>query len=768
MSFASASIRYRPLRIGFLVREGSIEDLVKAAGINSVLWGGIFNPLIPIRTEGDNSFAEQLVEFFSVDILCGLNSASEISDFRGKYPFMQDPRQYADKIFFQEAVSKKLVPGVLDIENLVRLYWYEKFKAKSSDFKSDFLHAEWAIDDPLAKVLALQYGFFPDMNFRCDYRKAFTIGLRAQEIKIDPADNLVATAGRRGPLEATRCELREYRPVRHFGSDGLYIGDSARFDDLLYFWNVRATGADVIFLAKDYLERMMPVAREHLDYLDGLPSQFPGTLNRLTFYHRIDDLEIMKTMTSELAGKMTFRRGLDRGSWSGSKLQPGCPSFRSQGISLHIDKADSGYGIHVNLPPMNFLGVDSDGAEIERQQLVVSIDYYGSEYNHPGYTLKLPRLTQLAEFYSNQVSWEPWPLRVEHGSLSKIICPRDHSITLHPISTQVLVEKLFEAAGIVPKMSRAGLMASKIIEKMSGLEGARVLKVKGVRMLLERGTPEASVTRGEATKTIFDNDFKKHEGLFIEEREESRLTADAVFNYLLKENYFRAGLELVCEHCKLVSWLSLKNIDDRWTCEYCGGSGQTGCQLKSRGDWKFRKSGLFSKGNHQEGAIPVLLTLLALKRVCDNNDFLYSASLELQGDGINCETDLVFVRTISFEGIEIAVGECKSVGGIITRDDCDKLKAVSKKLAGLKSGTKAYTIFSKAADVFSPEEILLFEEFSKDINLILFTNRELEPYHPYWLTGEGENDVPENYPHSLADICKNSHARYLKAQGIHP
>jgi hypothetical protein len=46
----------------------------------------------------------------------------------------------------------------------------------------------------------------------------------------------------------------------------------------------------------------------------------------------------------------------------------------------------------------------------------------------------------------------------------------------------------------------------------------------------------------------------------------------------------------------------------------------------------------------------------------------------------------------------------------------------------------------------------------------LFTNRELELYHPYWLeNGEIEDDIVEKYPHSLADLSRNSHARYLRA-----
>ena len=67
MAFTRTAVKYKPLRVGF-VREGHIEDIVEAAGINSILWGGIHNPIIPI-SEGDNKFAGTASRSLSVDIL---------------------------------------------------------------------------------------------------------------------------------------------------------------------------------------------------------------------------------------------------------------------------------------------------------------------------------------------------------------------------------------------------------------------------------------------------------------------------------------------------------------------------------------------------------------------------------------------------------------------------------------------------------------------------------------------------------------------------
>jgi hypothetical protein len=768
MAFSGASVKYKPLRVGFLVREGSIDDVVKAAGINSVLWGGIYNPLIPIAVTGDNAYAKQLMELFSVDLLYPVTETPEIQAFQKEYPYLRDPGHYAEKIFYDDWQSKKQIAGLLDSKNIVDLYWSKEFNNKPSGYKSNFLMAKWEAADPLANAFSLQFGFYPDMNFKWDYENAFIKGLCAQEQKISPVDKLTMNPIKSyGPIDLTGCELRGYGTGVRYNGNGLYIGDSDNFTDLLTFWNIRASDIQLVFLAKNQLERSLPFAQAYLDHLNSRPNRNPQIEDYLTFYHTFENPELMKEIGDQLKSKKRFAwHHVTEHSWNGMNIQPAYQVFKWQSTSTHIEKTDSGYVVNVKLPPMNFL-VDEDNIDLSHQQLGVILSPYGGEYNYPGHTLKLPHIRALSEFYSREVVFDPWSLRIEHDGFSKIIKPNEDSVSLYLILKQKLVEKLFETVGIEAKTSQPGLIARKIIEKIGGIEDVRVLKIKGVRMILEHGGAETPITRGEATKIIHENDFEKHKRLYIESREKPDLDSTSVFDYLLKKNYFRAGLELVCEHCKLDNWLSLKNIDDQWACEYCGGMNQTSIHLKNRGDWKFRKSGLFAKDNHQEGAIPVLLTLLTLSRVIDRSDLTYTTALELRGAGINCETDLFVMQENRRDALEIGIGECKSEGGKITKDDCDKLKTAATKLRGLRSDTEVYIIFSKTSDNFLSEEIELFKELSKNERLVLFTNRELELYHPYWLEGgEIEKDVPERYPHSLSDLNRNSHARYLNTNPL--
>jgi len=145
----------------------------------------------------------------------------------------------------------------------------------------------------------------------------------------------------------------------------------------------------------------------------------------------------------------------------------------------------------------------------------------------------------------------------------------------------------------------------------------------------------------------------------------------------------------------LESWLSLRQIDDDWICEYCGHKNTTSLHIRDRGDWRFRKSGLLAKDNNQEGAIPVLLSQLVLRRLLDREGVLRMTSVKVTGSLPDCEIDFMYVHHRRGK-IEWALGEAKSAGGAIEADDVAHMKAVATQLKTI--GVTPYLVFAKTAD----------------------------------------------------------------------
>ena len=129
---------------------------------------------------------------------------------------------------------------------------------------------------------------------------------------------------------------------------------------------------------------------------------------------------------------------------------------------------------------------------------------------------------------------------------------------------------------------------------------------------------------------------------------------------------------------------------------YCGRQFNVTSQLRD-GAWAYRRSGLFGReGIHQQGAIPVALTLQQIDSIL-HWEMVFVTSMAVEPAGANimpCETDLVIVSEKgSYDDlVGIAIGECKGRGEI-TEEDIRKLKQVAD--AFPKDRVRAYIVFSK-------------------------------------------------------------------------
>lgn len=230
---------------------------------------------------------------------------------------------------------------------------------------------------------------------------------------------------------------------------------------------------------------------------------------------------------------------------------------------------------------------------------------------------------------------------------------------------------------------------------------------------------------------------------------------------------FRAGLKLSCPNCDLDFWLSIDNIGTEVACEYCGRQFNVTPQLRDR-DWAYRRSGLFGRDDHQEGGIPVVLTLQQLDTILH----LSMKSIYTTGQNISfkdgtekpCETDLVLMTRNRSGDMELVIGECKSNADISDADlrkDLDNLMKVAKAFSA--SRINVYVLFSKTAD-FTDSELTLFRDAYKSHHcpLILLSRRELELYEIYgWI--EKKDAGKRIHVSAIEDLVSATVQIYLKS-----
>jgi len=771
MATSTFSIKYRPIKIGFLVREGKIEDIVKACELNTLLWGGVYNPLIPVSEDVD--FAKQLIRLFNVDILFAVSNTPEIEALLKEYEYLKSPHYFNREILYKDWHSKKQVLGYLDVIHIIDFYWKKEFKNKPKRFRSTCVLVDWRKEDSLHNLFTVVFGRFPkDLNLKYDYRNAFLKGLKARRVILknteDVNENLSQSVY---PLALTRDRLRGYDGG--FPEHGIYIGDPNSFDDLISFWNLRASGLDLQFLPINS-RRLDSFVRQHLSLLDKMPNRNPNIEDLICIYSsdREDAKTLLKTFKTK---KSKVYCQVDKIIWNGLNIKPISYYFNFSQVLGNVDQRFGKYSVSIALPEKP---VKNDNRNFDSQDIVVVIEPI-TEFEYPEHTLKLPFIQELNEFYSRQVVFDPWKLRVDKNGIGLIQRFSDNVVNLYPVQNIKLIEKIFDYVGIQAQMSQAGRLAYWIIHQMQEhdpLEACRVFKIRGVRALIRGISTRKSIKWKQALKIIGSNHFNKFKRLFIESRREPELTPVDVWNYLIKKRIFAPTIlrkesisttkkPFKCARCGLKSKIPCSTFSKEWKCGFCGynhylpqfiGEVFKKNELEA---WNFKKSRLFAKDNNQEGAIPVILTLLQIKRCFHNSNFVFSPSLQLiPKNGNPCETDLVVLNYGREEKIEIGIGECKSEAGKIDEKDITNLKKIREHFES--KGLRCYLIFSKTADGFTKDEIELLKKLKKEnIYPILFTNKELEPYEPY--EEYRGSDLPRQYAFTLQDMAINSLHIYL-------
>jgi len=106
--------RYRPVRIGWCVQDGNVEDLRKALRLTHTLWGGRFNPIIPL---GDFELARALIRVFRVDCLYWFSQSGESDAIRAEFKHLLWPG-FEKELFIQG--SRGAMATFLDVFHPVR------------------------------------------------------------------------------------------------------------------------------------------------------------------------------------------------------------------------------------------------------------------------------------------------------------------------------------------------------------------------------------------------------------------------------------------------------------------------------------------------------------------------------------------------------------------------------------------------------------------------------------------------------------------------
>jgi len=694
------------------------------------IWGGRFCPIIPV----DNSArARQLVETFDVDALFPMTDDALIQQFLSAFSFRSWP--FFHQQFWVES-GGYLRPQLLSVEHPLRFFSSSEGRLRRNN--SPAVLFDWEDTDPLSLWFSAAIGKYPQApsgipDFRRMYLDAFT-PLRL-EIK---RDSQAREPGAITPNTISSFDL--YLDQSNQGA-GVYVSEKSDFANVVNFWNLRASGPELSFYVVSESARL-----QNSDVAE-LMRQSPSLRGELTVFSQESSL------VDSLGLRNVYWLKVDSSEWRFPST--GQLEFRSARRRSTLASID-----YKQLPPRIALPMPekpcSDEHGFYSEHLIANVSSYGHIFEEGDYVFPPPPVKPLNDYFSREILFGSDKIRVSGNGAGFVVGVTDELLQFNALTTLDFFQKMFALVGIKLERSRPGLIAHRLLKQMGGLQGCRVFKIPGVRDLIEKYKPRDSFVYSDAILTIRGTGgtgFQPHETLYLEPRKEKRLKPEDAFEFLLKKGVFRAGLELICPHCELPFWKHIDSCETLMPCDLCGNVFNITPQLRHRGDWRFRRSGLFGSDDNQGGSIPVGLTLQQLDtilRYSHGGPIAYSTSVLLEPTGAaidSCEADFIISSTTARGDVEVAIAECKSKDEISEKDVAN-LSKVAKSLAA--HGFHAYMIFSKTG-TFSVEEVNRCKQLGSwdHGGVILLSGRELEPYDIYQYS---EGKLEKQYANSFSDL----------------
>lgn len=261
----TANIRIRPIRFGFLVDPKDSSALRSVFQLNTVLWGGVYNFIIPVFTRTPPRYREQylktpparglingLVEAFQPDFLIetkpGLGTGIRFDTNR-----IIPMRQFASR-----DDQERCAYGI-DIRTVCGALYDDMFRfVQRHPPKVVLPHIS---EQRYELLLAATYGEFPTTGVFADCVKHYRGALDATVERVDPTDfHRFFQPEYLFPLRIGNHELETTRKGWTPDPQLFYMDEKSSYD-LIEFWNLRAIGWRIKPLPSSLADNLKDSAR---------------------------------------------------------------------------------------------------------------------------------------------------------------------------------------------------------------------------------------------------------------------------------------------------------------------------------------------------------------------------------------------------------------------------------------------------------------------------------------------------------------------------
>ncbi len=672
--------------------------------------------------------------------------------------------------FINQTTKHKSLPKGVDLAYVVQHLWENEIRYITQETNIISPKAS----KPFEKFSSFVFGRLPSEKTKIKYDDMFAELLKAEEFSVDKESFFEYMLNDYwSPVRLTSYGLTVLRSQGSFSSHIIYVGHHLDLSDLIEYWNLRASGREVLFLPVQFYDVCEKAVIEMVNRGD-----YPVNPN----YQNHADIQKAPSVSKDDFNKV--------GQWINSisdksklPLRPWRAKWEERGdfISADIEPVDieESSKSHITiiedkkvLPFELAIPELLDKADLRRGECSWANILSFSGYYENDLVLNIPYGEEYIKTLSQAfLSFLPEEIRVNRQGIVTYRTSRDETETLFPPTVFEVVEGLFDKCGMRIEYSQPGRYTDAIINFVGDLHGdCRIFKVNGVRKLLNNlsrrtaltddvyqesleivekinaGVPTrkdldtlteiiskklpakpGQLTHDQIVKQIRDGWTNDYRDLILFRRQKDKLTPEDCFQYLLEKKVISPGMKLKCGNCGADNWYRLGAFSDRFTCSYCFTSQDTPNIEKK--DWYYAPNGVFAEPNVGRGGLSTILALWRFNHFSSFSKSKYISSVnvyESKGGRLITELDFVILlggHVWNDTGVDVIIGEAK------THKDIDhktfqKLKSVAKRI-----GRRVHVCIAKDDVSFTQKEKDEMKEMiKKGFSIIPLTRPDLEPY----------------------------------------
>lgn len=762
--FGNIESKGRPLRFLFLIKPNDKKSLLEAIELNSVLWGGVYNPIIPLFVKKTKRWKPYTFKKTAKDITLGYIKAFDpdflVCDFT--------PPAFIEDLGVKIIKNSQIQPTK---ENQFKMsYGIGIFELLDWMYQSDFrfvqkfpTHVAIPIIPKKNQIFwASWFGKLPnnfkDVLLSSHYKKAM-------DIKTPKVSELGKILNSRTifPRRIVQYGLETQNRGGFSNENIVFYLDPNDFIDIVDFWNLRAAGRNVLPVPENLKDssELKSIVKKYIESSKGTHRYNPSIKYRANIIPSsskfmddikkfIDSLDLEKDEdgTNPVLFHQSYPRIWDDWARNKDSIDPHDVYFDS-GKSFDLGNGENKITLPASIPDHiedHYLGKPKIANEI-------TFSIYGDIEK---YAEVFPKSygTEVSRFLNTMAGLDRW--RIGRNGLVRLIDSFSSSTWELPLAEDIFSAWLIDN-GWEYSISTAGKLAKELYKQINGW-------IYGF-------TNKEILDLFESMARSIDGEGRDKPIGFVKSRVEQITGNKTRMEQFLKMNLFSIGVNTKCPNCQRSSWFELEKIKKEMVCSKCLSSFNAIDSL-SNSNWSYKTVGPLSVPNHADGAISVMFSVDFFSNDSKMHSIkttpVYSFNANKKGSTKKIEADFGFLWRESVFGENsdgVAFGEAKTFNKF-KRQDFQRMRGIGKEFPG------AVLIFSTLRDKLTNFEIKELKKLAKSGNkywkndkpinpIIILTSKEIMSFHapPYSWSKEDQ----EKYPHiyGIFDLAKATQQKYL-------